>query len=917
MAIDVGDAILTFTLDQSQGMAQLDQLGAQIPAKMQPAQAAINATSDSVAKMTEEMAVGQNGAVKLGEVVNLAGETSRESMYQARGEAGLLGEAFGIHLPRHVRSFISELPGVGIALSAAFQATAVLFIIEALAKGIEKIIEWREESHKLELAQENFGTAIANSFNSLDEKLLRTEIRADELRGDHMAALNKEIELINKQTLGDLQHEFEVLAKAADALFKGLETGWYTFNLGSKGAEAALTDFKAKFDFLLATGQKKEATDLLAGTKQSAEEVLALMIRFQNLKGSPNDSLEETNRKSAEALKLVDELKQRGAAYDDKAIKAQETFVALLNAQVNAQKEIEKTADKATANKKTEEADRAAADADRILKAQADAEKRASEQEDKDEDERRNKFIASFEEQEKEKIAATKQGSDARLQIIDAAIKDEEAHGFQDTAFYRSLQVQRVQAVQARIDQQQKAQQKADTEELKTIEDQAKREVDAAKVSASGQEKALQDLGKAKILSQSETSSRLIAAYEQEKTRVLTILQNLLREEQALMTRATKKLADAKLNPGVTPEQIQQAETLLEQLQRAVANTEGQIAKTMQDFHNRELALDKSYYGEALALAVAFGKQELAARLQANHAALVSAQAQLLDAKARGVNTHSIDLQIKALQKHEKELVRDTAQQTKQHSLSLSQFAQLSKTLQAYEAELDRSGSKAAAWGASLGTVISGVAEAWAQGGVSIEQALAKVAAAEISAIAQVAEKEGTKQLALAFGSYPDAVGMAHHFGAAALWFALGGGLSAASGALSGGGSSGKSSAAASGGSAGPAANSPNVNSQQPSQVVNVTHLAAGGLVTGPTLAVVGDRSGGGSAREAVIPLDNSSAMKAIASAITAQMKGLGEIHIRMESDIPYVARVINKGAREGTIRVYATHAKDGTALSK
>lgn len=917
MAIDVGDAVLSFLVDQTQGMAQLDQIGAQIPAKMQPAQAAINATSDSVSKMTGEMVVGQNGAVRLGEVMNLAGETSRESMYQARGEAGLLGEAFGIHLPRHVRSFISELPGVGTALSAAFQATAVLFIIEALAKGVEKIIEWREESHKLELAQENFGTAVAKSFDSLDDKLLRAQIKADELSGNHLAALLKELELIDHQSLGELEHQFELLSKAAESVLKQLETSWYTFTAGSKGAESALADFKAKYDLLLATGKDKEASDLLSGTKQSAEEVLALMVRFQNIRGAPGDSTAETIRKNQEALKIVDELKKRGADYDDKAIKAQEYLVTTLNAQANAQKEIAKITEQDKANKTTEEANKVAAEADRIFKAQADAAKRAGEQEDKDEDERRNKFIASFEEQEKEKIVATKQGSEARLQIIDAAIKAEEAHGFQDTAFYKSLQVQRVQAVQARIDQQQKAQQKADTEELKTIEDQAKREVEAAKVSASGQEKALADLGKFKLTSQSDTSKRLIAAYEQEKTRVLSILQNLLRDEQALMAKAAKELAEAKLNPGVTPEQIQQAEALLKQLQSAVANTEGQIAKTTQDFHNKELALDKSYYGEALTLAVAFGKQELAARLQANHAALVSAQAQLLDAKARGVNTHAVDLQIKALQKLEKELIRDTAQQTKQHSLSLSQFAQLSKTLQAYEAELDRSGSKAAAWGASLGTVISGVAEAWAQGGVSIEQALAKVAAAEISAIAQVAEKEGTKQLALAFGSYPDAAGMAHHFGAAALWFSLGGALSAGAGALSGGGGGGKSSSASSGGSAGPAANSPNVNSQQPSQVVNVTHLASGGLVTGPTLAVIGDSRSGGSAREAVLPLDNSSAMKAIASAISAQMKGMGEIHIRMESDIPYVARVINKGAREGTIRVYATHAKDGTALSK
>ncbi|MCU1301570.1 MAG: hypothetical protein JWQ87_1854, partial [Candidatus Sulfotelmatobacter sp.] len=150
---------------------------------------------------------------------------------------------------------------------------------------------------------------------------------------------------------------------------------------------------------------------------------------------------------------------------------------------------------------------------------------------------------------------------------------------------------------------------------------------------------------------------------------------------------------------------------------------------------------------------------------------------------------------------------------------------------------------------------------------------------------------------------------------AAAAEFAAGAALEALAGALGAVGSNvggSKASSSASAGSAGPAANSPNVNSQQPTQVVNVTHLASGGLVTRPTLAVIGDSSSGGSSREAVIPLDNGPALKAIASAITAQMKamgGSGEIHIRLESDIPYVARVITDGTRTGRIRLHATTA--------
>src|SRR5205807_1181391 len=136
--ISVGDAVLRFLGDTTELDTAFERVGTEAESKMGRATNAIKGTTAAVDEMSTEMAVGQQGAVELGEVTTLAGTQARESMYQARGEAALLGEEFGIRLPRHVRSFIAELPGVGSALSAAFSATAVLFIIEALVKLTEK-----------------------------------------------------------------------------------------------------------------------------------------------------------------------------------------------------------------------------------------------------------------------------------------------------------------------------------------------------------------------------------------------------------------------------------------------------------------------------------------------------------------------------------------------------------------------------------------------------------------------------------------------------------------------------------------------------------------------------------------------------------------------------------------------------------
>jgi hypothetical protein len=158
MAIDVGDAVLKFLGDTT----NLDTKFAEVGPK---AQAAFGPATDAVSDMNEEMAVGRNGAKQLGEVMDLAGKKTRESMYQARGEVMLLGEEMGVRLPRHVQSFVAELPGVGAALSAAFSATAVLFLVEALVKVSEKLSDFAGRTFIFTNAmKEQYGLLVAENL---------------------------------------------------------------------------------------------------------------------------------------------------------------------------------------------------------------------------------------------------------------------------------------------------------------------------------------------------------------------------------------------------------------------------------------------------------------------------------------------------------------------------------------------------------------------------------------------------------------------------------------------------------------------------------------------------------------------------------------------------------------------------------
>src|SRR6266404_4995545 len=96
--IDAGDAVVSFLADTTQLDVAFARIGTEATAKMGTATAAIDGTTGAVEGLTAEMAVGQRGAVELGEVTDLAGKKMRASMYEARGEMALLGEETGIKI---------------------------------------------------------------------------------------------------------------------------------------------------------------------------------------------------------------------------------------------------------------------------------------------------------------------------------------------------------------------------------------------------------------------------------------------------------------------------------------------------------------------------------------------------------------------------------------------------------------------------------------------------------------------------------------------------------------------------------------------------------------------------------------------------------------------------------------------------
>jgi hypothetical protein len=122
------------------------KITAQIDGLMDGLNNATSGVKDSTAKMAASFA--PLTAASASSFDSMAGQSKEaaESMEgdfsktEARHAAHMLG------MNRAVGGFVATLPGVGQALSMAFAPLAIMEMIEWIAKGVEKLMEFREES---------------------------------------------------------------------------------------------------------------------------------------------------------------------------------------------------------------------------------------------------------------------------------------------------------------------------------------------------------------------------------------------------------------------------------------------------------------------------------------------------------------------------------------------------------------------------------------------------------------------------------------------------------------------------------------------------------------------------------------------------------------------------------------------------
>jgi hypothetical protein len=285
----------------------------------------------------------------------MAGETGG-SMREAREGVRLLGEEFGIKLPRALSSFVAELGPVGEAMEAAFPFLAIAALAGIL---IEHLHAMHEAGKKLTDDQLNFGASVSSAFRSLDEKLLQAQIRTDELRNDHVGALKHELQMIDMQSMDELVKTFDGLAKAADATMKDIQGHWYSFGIGSDGARDSLKNFQQQYDALMRNSEDGKASGLLKGTLDQALKVQAALKTYKENSGG----LFSGPKEGADISKAMDAYKvmhAAGVSGTKDEIAAQDQLVQTYQDMVRAQEKSNELKHKDEGNAKLQSGNEAA-----------------------------------------------------------------------------------------------------------------------------------------------------------------------------------------------------------------------------------------------------------------------------------------------------------------------------------------------------------------------------------------------------------------------------------------------------------------------------------------------------------------------------------------------------------------------------
>jgi len=183
-------------------------------------------------------------ARKFSEDFKTSMKESEYSTMEARHAIMMLGEEIGVRMPRGVSMFLSSLAPVGGAMAMAFPLLAITALVPIIEKIIGKINEFKDKANASATAWATLGTDGAKALHKLNEELLASNAKIDDLNGNRLASLQKRLKLIDETSLDKLGEQFKTIAADADKVLSGMQVGWWQKFLGKgEGVDQVISDF--------------------------------------------------------------------------------------------------------------------------------------------------------------------------------------------------------------------------------------------------------------------------------------------------------------------------------------------------------------------------------------------------------------------------------------------------------------------------------------------------------------------------------------------------------------------------------------------------------------------------------------------------------------------------------------------------
>jgi hypothetical protein len=889
-------------------------------------------------------------------------------MGEAKGTIALVGEEIGIKIPRHIRGFVAGLPGVGAALEAAFSGFAVLMLIQILAEGVKKLVEMHEAAEKLREEWTMQEGDFRHTSQGIQDEIDRQQAKFIEITQGPIAAYDfalRHLRSTAEETLTKITGEVEAAASKMESrggMLAYIFGGQPSARAGEMGGK--LKEFDAELQEIMRHAADSNKQDPFAGYNAGLDTVSKKIAeiqgeidravaaansrhdnsRFGDSKGIAADAIMDiaSLQRTVTILEHVQDQLSHGKEADierDKTNDAQkkqqavEHEVQIGNARLDVQRGYQMAAlqlmmadnqARLTAGKESYEqfltVEKDAANKRYEVERNALEQKTALLQKDPVKNEAaiisNNGRIRELEMQHK--LELLKIDQDAYKHQADAAVKAMDA-----------IIATTRQGSQDRIDDEK--------QKLALLKEKFGEESDAylAQLSKVNEAERAHADEQTKLNREERMGAEALANDKMQATlRYYQYLQSTARisaaellviqqkEEDSLYQR--KRAGLEKQLKELGPEEVVARQKIVNELD--LLDQQHEEARRLGAQQTEDI-LELSYQALGMKSSDMYGREVKNAQKaydaikhsgKSAYGELLQAQIKLTEASiAFGVS------QGKNVQKEVKELDRLNKAY---HQLQLT-LGNLNKTGKLGETIMKTLGVDAQLMGSKVQNVAlatTGALEmmfmAWAQGGVTVEQAAAQIAAAVLKSLAQYAFAKATEQLALGFAAMsptsPDFGHSGEHFGSAALWFAAGAAASVVGGLVGGLGSKGSGSSSTSGAGGATSVTDSNSEStpQAPVNTVNVQHFAKGALITKRTMAVLGDSmSGGGDSTEAVLPLDHPESLRKIGQAIGAHIGG-GGIHVTVQGlispdNLGKVIKKIDRKVKTGQGKLTASNS--------